>query len=50
MDAIFWVAAASAIVWFGLGIYIAFLASAQRRIARQIKLLELANERDNRPA
>ncbi len=46
MNDIFWLAAANAVVWFGLGSYIAYLATRQRQIIRKIKNLELINDQD----
>lgn len=40
MDAIFWLVVANAIIWIGLGAYVAFLASRQNALARQLKLVE----------
>lgn len=47
MDAIFWLAAANAIVWLGLGAYIALLAAKQRQILRQLKTLENRHDADS---
>ncbi len=41
MDTIIWLAIANALIWCGIGGYIAFLASSQRRIAQRLNHLEL---------
>ncbi len=46
MDAIFWLAAGNAIVWLGLGAYLALLGARQRQLLRQLKNLELEHEQD----
>ena len=36
--------AANVIVWVGLGVYVAFLATAQKRLERRLKRLEVFDE------
>ena len=36
--------AANVAVWLGIGAYVAFLAGAQKRLARRIKRLEVLGE------
>lgn len=48
MEDIFWLAAANALVWFGLGAYIAYIATRQRQLARQLKNLETDYDREKR--
>lgn len=40
-DALIWVMAASAVIWLGIGGYMAFLAMRQAALARRCKQLEL---------
>ncbi len=36
MTAVTWLMAANAALWIGLGLYVAFLASAQKRLERRM--------------
>ena len=36
MDDIFWLMAANMVVWLGLGVYLAFLASRQRILKQRL--------------
>ena len=38
--------AANVIVWVGIGCYVAFLAGAQKRVARRVKRLEVFGDDD----
>lgn len=40
MNALNWLMAANAVLWLGLGLYLARLALAQRRLERRIRLEE----------
>lgn len=43
MDAIFWLAAANAVIWIGTGFYLFFLAYNQKTLSLRIKQMELLN-------
>lgn len=46
MDAVNWLLAANIIIWLGIGVYVAFIAIGQRKLAIRLKQLEImANER-----
>jgi len=45
MNAAHWLIAANAVIWIGIGAYVAFLASAQKNIARRLTALEKDDER-----
>lgn len=47
MDAIYWLCAANAFIWGGIGAYVALLACRQARLARQLKNLEMYRDSDN---
>lgn len=47
MDALYWLCAANAFIWAGIGAYVAFLASNQRKLTTQLKNLELYHGSDN---
>lgn len=36
MDTLYWLAGANAVVWLGLGFYVAFLAGRERALARRL--------------
>lgn len=48
MDSIFWLIAANAAIWLGLGSYLAFMAARLRTLSVKLNQLEsFRNESDN---
>lgn len=45
-DTIFWLMAASAVIWSGLGCYVAFLGVTQKGIQKQLQQLEILRHDD----
>ncbi|MCQ2444508.1 MAG: CcmD family protein [Mailhella sp.] len=45
MNATHWLMMANAVIWIGIGAYVAFLASAQRKTERRLAALENDDER-----
>ena len=44
MSEIHWVLAASAVIWLGLGAYLAFMAARQRDVEQRLSALENTDE------
>lgn len=40
-DGVLWLAGASAVIWFGIGAYLAFLAVQQKNLVRRLRQMEL---------
>lgn len=48
LDAIDWLIAGNVIIWLGIGLYVAFLAATQRKIALRLARFEaLREDRDD---
>ena len=43
MDSLTWVILANAVVWLGIGGYVAYLAACQRALASRIRHMEMLN-------
>lgn len=46
-DAIFWLLAANAVIWLGIGCYLALLGRVQVGLARRLQQLELWRDESN---